>query len=172
MTDPFLGEIRLFGFDYAPPGWAFCNGQLLTISNNSTLFSVLKTTYGGDGRINFALPDLRGCVPMFWGQGPGLSPRTIGDRAGETGVALTVAEMPSHDHTFNVSTPLASERQPPGQAFAQGDGTSAFGTVESPTALYGFAIAVAGNGVAHNNVMPSLAVNFCIAVDGEFPRES
>jgi microcystin-dependent protein len=172
VTDPFIGEIRAFGFSYAPPGWAFCNGQLLTINDNTALYSVLRTTYGGDGRTTFALPDLRDAVPMFWGDGPGLSPRTIGEHGGTAGVKVTVGEMPSHPHSFNASGDLATERQPPGQAFAQGDGVSAFGAVESPVQMFNFAVAVAGMGYPHNNLMPFLTVSFCIALKGSFPTDA
>jgi microcystin-dependent protein len=172
VTDPFIGEIRAFGFPYAPPGWAFCNGQLLTIADNSTLYSLLGTHYGGNGQTTFGLPDLRGKVPMSWGQGPGLSPRSIGESAGADAVTLTVGEMPSHAHAFNASIDLADERQPPGQAFAQGDGTSAFGALESPTQMFNFGVAVAGQNQAHNNLMPFLTLSFCIALKGDWPGES
>lgn len=172
MTDPFIGEIRAFGFPYAPPGWAFCNGQTLSINQNSQLYSVIGTYYGGDGRTTFGLPDLRGSIPMFWGEGPGLSPRVLGERGGTPGVTLTVGEMPSHDHPFNASIDLADERQPPGQAFAQGDGISAFGAVEAATQMFSFVIAVAGENQAHNNLMPFLTLSFCIALQGDYPTET
>jgi microcystin-dependent protein len=172
VTDPFIGEIRAFGFPYAPPGWAFCNGQTLSINQNSQLYSVIGTHYGGDGRTTFGLPDLRGSIPMFWGEGPGLSPRVLGERGGTPEVTLTVGEMPSHDHPFNASIDLADERQPPGQAFAQGDGISAFGAVEAATQMFNFVIAVAGQNQAHNNLMPFLTLSFCIALQGDYPTES
>jgi microcystin-dependent protein len=169
VSHPFIGEIRAFGFPYAPSGWAFCNGQLLTIDHNNALFKVLGTTYGGNGQTTFALPDLRGRVPMSWGDGQGLTPRSIGEHGGTAGVTVTVGEMPSHQHSFNASVDLATERQPPGQAFAQGDGVSAFGAVESPTRMFDFAVAVSGMGQPHNNLMPFLTLSFCIALQGYFP---
>jgi microcystin-dependent protein len=172
VTDPFIGEIRAFGFSYAPPGWAFCDGQTLTINENSQLYSVIGERYGGDGHTTFALPDLRGSIPMFWGEGPGLSPRDIGEHGGTDTVTLTVGEMPSHDHTFNASIDLADERQPLGQAFAQGDGTSAFGAVEAATPMYNVVIAVSGQNQAHNNLMPFLTLSFCIALQGDYPTET
>ena len=172
MTDPFIGEIRAFGFPFAPPGWAFCNGQLLTVNDHKALYAVLGATYGGNGSTTFALPDLRNSVPMFWGDGPGLSPRSIGDKGGTAGVNLQVGEMPSHQHSFHASADLADERQPPGQAFAQGDGVSAFGIVESATTMFSFAVAVAGMGQPHNNQMPFLTLSFCIALQGYWPSET
>lgn len=172
MTDPFIGEIRAFGFPFAPAGWAFCDGQLLSVSEHKTLFAVLGATYGGNGSTTFALPDLRNSVPMSWGTGPGLSPRAIGDKGGQAGVSLRVSEMPSHEHSFNASADLADERQPSGQAFAQGDGVSAFGALESATTMFGFAIAVAGMGQPHNNQMPYLTLSFCIALQGYWPAEA
>lgn len=171
MSDPYIGEIRAFPYHYAPRGWAECNGQLLPISSNTALFQIIGTTYGGNGSTNFALPDLQARIPMGQGQGPGLSPRTIGEKGGTDTVTLRPAEMPSHSHDFNASGELASERQPAGQVFAQGDGISAFATVQQPTYLDPRVLSSAGNSAPHNNLMPFLTFRFCMAIQGEFPRD-
>lgn len=166
----FLGEIRAFPFAYAPAGWAACNGQLLTIQQNTTLFSLIGTSYGGDGRTTFALPDLQGRVPMCWGDGPGLTPRSLGQTGGAESVALTTAEMPQHSHSFNASSDLATERQPPGQLFAQGDGVSAYGDPTQPASyLFQGTLTFSGQSQPHGNLMPYLALTVCIAVQGDYP---
>lgn len=171
MSDQFIAEIRAFPFNFAPAGWAQCNGQLLPISQNTALFSLLGTTYGGDGSTTFGLPDLQGSVPVSAGQGHGLTERHPGEKAGSASVTLLQTEMPSHSHALNASADLAAERQPPGQVFAQGDGVSAFGPkTEMPAGFYPGAITYAGNSYPHNNLMPYLTVNYCIALQGTFPQ--
>jgi microcystin-dependent protein len=166
----FLGEIRAFPFSYAPAGWATCDGRLLTIQQNTGLFSLIGTSYGGDGRTTFALPDLQGKVPMGWGSGRGLSPRTIGETAGADRVTLTITEMPQHSHALNASGDLAAERQPAGQLFAQGDGISAYGDPTQPASyLYQGTLTFTGESQPHNNLMPYLALTVCIAVQGDYP---
>ncbi len=172
MADPFVAEIRIFPFNFAPKGWAFCNGQILPISQNTALFSLLGTTYGGDGKSTFALPDLQGRAPMHPGQGPGLSLHDLGETGGSETVTLLESEMPAHSHTYNVSAGDATDRIPTGQKFASGLGgvvpyAPAAGaplTQMSPVAL-----APAGGDLPHNNMQPYLTFNFCIALQGVFP---
>lgn len=166
----FLGEIRAFPYTFAPAGWAACNGQLLTIQQNTALFSLIGTSYGGDGRTTFGLPDLQGKVPMCWGNGRGLTPRTLGEVGGTETVTLTIAEMPQHDHGLNVSTDVATERQPPGQLFAEGRGIAAYGDATDPASyLFQGTLTFTGQSQPHNNLMPYLALTVCIAVQGDYP---
>lgn len=175
MADPFVAEIRIVPFNFAPQGWAFCNGQLLPISQNTALFSLLGTTYGGDGKSTFALPNLQGSAPMQQGQGPGLSIRDLGETGGEQTVPLLEAEMPSHRHTFQgvVSSDSAT---PANDALGGGGG---FGRPKLYTPSSGqnvqmssAALSVTGGGVPHNNMGPFLCLNFVIALQGVFPPRS
>ena len=174
MADPFVAEIRIFPFNFAPKGWAFCAGQLLPISQNTALFSLCGTIYGGDGKSTFALPDMQGNAPMQWGQGPGLSLHDIGEEGGSDTISLLQSEMPAHAH--NVGRAKADNGDsvtPVGNVFAQsaaGRGLAAFyhaapatGTV-SPNSL-----TAAGGGLPHNNRQPYLTLSFCIALQGVFP---
>jgi microcystin-dependent protein len=170
MSNNFIGEIQLYSFNYAPRGWAFCAGQLLPIQQNQALFSLLGTTFGGNGTTNFALPDLRSRVPVHSGNGPGLPSVVLGERAGAESVTLTQNEMPAHTHL-----PLASNVAPTvpdlnGKAWATG-GTAAYANPPNapmaPTAL-----ANAGGSQPHPNVQPSLVLNFCIALQGIFPSRN
>lgn len=171
MSDPFVAEIRIVGFNFAPTGWAFCNGQILPISQNTALFSLLGTTYGGDGRSTFALPNLQGAAAIGSGHGPGLSPRNLGEQGGSPTVALIESEMPSHTHTvqpagFPASAAVASE----GASIARSGGGSAYAPVDSNATLFApQAAQIAGAGQPHNNMMPYLALNFIIALRGVFP---
>src|SRR5687768_10460045 len=124
MADPFVAEIRCFGFNFAPRGWAQCNGQLLPISQNTALFSLLGTNYGGDGKTTFALPNLQGSVPMNQGQSGGTSDRSLGEASGSESITLLASEMPAHTHAFNAVESTATERQPPNQMFAVGEAIS------------------------------------------------
>ena len=169
MVDPYVGEIRVFGFDFAPRGWAQCNGQLLPLSQNTALFSLLGTMYGGDGRSSFALPDFEGRAAMMWGQGPGLSDRTQGEPGGTDSVTLTVSEMPAHDHTVNVSTFPANVSGPAGNVLAEAEGATPYEASAPDTQMASEAISPAGGSLPHNNLQPSLAMNFCIALQGVFP---
>src|SRR5947199_4601615 len=126
-VDPFVAEIRIFPFNFAPKGWAWCNGQLLPLSQNTALFSLLGTTYGGDGKSNFALPDLQGRAPMHPGQGPGLSLHDLGETGGSETVSLLESEIPAHNHNMSASSHQALENSPPGQPIASGDGHHSFG---------------------------------------------
>ena len=172
--DPFLAEIRPFGFNFAPRGWALCNGQLLSISQNTALFSLLGTTYGGDGRSNFALPNLQGSVPMAPGQGPGLSFHNLGEVDGTPAVTLPDSQAPVHSHNLvafagrggNAHTPTA------GISLADSQGNFAYDTaVPNPgVALNPATLTPVGGSQPHNNVMPTLVVNYCIALQGVFPQ--
>jgi len=174
MADPFVAEIRIFHFNFAPKGWAFCNGQLLPLSQNTALFSLLGTTYGGDGKSNFALPNLQGSAPIHAGQGPGLSLYDLGQQGGTETVTLLTTEMPAHPHQMSVSSQLGLENQVNvnnvGQLFAMGDGVNMYGAANSnvtPMAAQG--LALAGGNLPHNNMMPYLTLNFNIALQGVFP---
>jgi microcystin-dependent protein len=169
MADPFVAEIRIFPFNFAPKGWAWCDGQLLPISQNTALFSLLGTTYGGNGKSNFALPDLQGRAPMHPGQGPGLSLHDLGETGGSDTVTLLESEIPAHSHGFSVSQGDASEQTPVGQRLATGIGIGQYGAVASLTQLSPQMLAPAGGDQPHNNLMPYLTFYFCIALQGVFP---
>ena len=167
MSDPFVAEIRMFGFNFAPTGWAQCNGQLLPISQNTALFSLLGTFYGGDGKSTFALPDLQGGVPIHQGQGQGLSQYVIGQQGGSDFVTLITSEMPLHTHTFTASEELVNENNVTDNFFGAGETRYAAPAALTPMAFQ--ALAPAGGSLPHNNLMPYLVVNFCIAMQGIFP---
>jgi len=178
MSSPFVAEIRMFGFNFAPTGWAFCAGQLLPISQNTALFSLLGTQYGGDGKSTFGLPDLQGTSPMNQGQGPGLSQRFVGETAGEQTVTLVQTEMASHNHQMNCFGGAADSDSPgPTTTWSNTGGgrlgpnlftaTSANNVNMSPNAL-----SITGGSLPHNNMPPYLTVNFCIALQGIFPARS
>src|SRR5437870_3276251 len=126
MADPFVAEIRIFPFNFAPKGWAFCDGQLMPLSQNTALFSLVGTMYGGDGKSNFALPNMQGNAPMFWGQGPGLSLHDEGEMSGSETVTLLESEIPAHSHTMNISGQLALQNTPQAQLTAVGDGINLY----------------------------------------------
>jgi microcystin-dependent protein len=170
MADPFVAEIRPFGFNFAPKGWAQCNGQLLPISQNTALFALLGTYYGGDGKSTFALPNLQGSVPMQEGQSGGTSQRVIGEAAGAPTVTLLQSEIPVHTHAFNAVESTATERQPPNQMLAVGEAISFYRAAQPDTTMNAGMLAVSGGDLPHNNMQPSLAVNFCIALQGIFPQ--
>ncbi len=175
--DAYIGEIHIFGFNYAPRGWAQCDGQFLSISDNTALFSLLGTTYGGDGVTTFGLPDLRGRVPMHPGQEQGLSPRKLGDQVGESTVTLTTNELPSHNHQLELKYPIATTATTarPQQAYLAEVATEMqFSTdklvdVSSVQLDLNIQTDVAGNDQPHNNMQPYLVLNYCIAIDGIFP---
>jgi microcystin-dependent protein len=173
VSSPFVAEIRMFGFQFAPTGWAFCAGQLLPISQNTALFSLLGTTYGGDGKSTFALPDMQGNVPMHQGQGPGLADRFLGEIGGSETVTLLQSEMPLHSHTMSVSSGVGLENNPSGQKFAEGDGVKMYApTAANPVMMSPFALTPAGASLPHNNMQPYLTINFCIALQGVFPARN
>jgi microcystin-dependent protein len=175
--DPFVAEIRIFPFNFAPKGWAFCDGQLLPLSQNTALFSLLGTTYGGDGKSNFALPNLQGRAPMQPGQGPGLSLHDLGEAAGSDTVTLLQSEIPAHSHSFNADANTASTPNPAGGSYADArwnvppnSGKVVIYSGATPTTQLGpNAIAPAGGSQPHNNLMPYLTLNFCIALQGVYP---
>jgi microcystin-dependent protein len=175
VTDQFVGEIRTFGFNFAPSGWALCNGQLLPISQNTALFSLLGTIYGGDGKSTFALPNLQGRAPMFWGQGPGLSQHDEGESAGEPFVTLLDSEMPAHQHSLNANS-AAGDLPTPGPAISLARSTPFIyktpAGAAAPLPLSPSAVGVTGGSQPHNNMMPFLTVNLCIALQGIFPPRS
>jgi microcystin-dependent protein len=167
MADPFVAEIRMFGFNFAPTGWAQCNGQLLPLSQNTALFSLLGTFYGGDGKSTFALPDLQGSTPVHSGQGPGLSDYFLGQQGGTEFVTLLQSEMPFHNHGFVASEEVVNANSPENAWF--GAGETRYAALAAPVTLNPQAITVAGGSLPHNNLMPYLVVNFCIAMQGVFP---
>ncbi len=170
MADPFVAEIRIFPFNFAPKGWAFCNGQLLPISQNTALFSLLGTTYGGDGKSNFALPDMQGNAPMHPGQGPGLSLHDLGETGGSQTVTLLASEMPLHPHGLMANTLDAADVNivSPTASFAQSQGGTLY-QAASNGQLAATTLAPAGGSLPHNNMQPFLTFNFNIALQGVFP---
>ncbi len=175
MADPFVAEIRIFPFNFAPKGWAWCNGQLLPISQNTALFSLLGTTYGGDGKSTFALPNIQGSAVMHPGQGPGLSLHDLGETGGSETVTLLESEIPAHTHTTSASQGDGTERTPGvggGQLLATGVGISQYQTPGPLTNLSPSAAAPAGGDLPHNNLQPYLTLNFNIALQGIFPPRS
>jgi microcystin-dependent protein len=173
MADPFVAEIRIFPFNFPPKGWAWCDGQILPISQNTALFSLLGVTYGGDGKSNFALPDLQGRTPMHIGAnqpGPGLSLRDLGETGGEENVNLLESEFPFHTHTMQVSTSDANSNSPEGQLIGSGVGVGMYALPSTPpTQLNPQVLAPAGGDQPHNNLMPYLTMYFNIALQGVFP---
>lgn len=174
MADPFVAEIRIFPFNFAPRGWAWCDGQLLPISQNTALFSLLGTTYGGNGQNNFALPDLQGRAPMHFGQGPGLSLHDLGEAGGAATVTLLESQIPQHTHTFLASAAPADAQTPAGLSPARVIGAQPYGTPAGApmVTMAPEAIAPSGGGMPHNNLMPYLTFYFCIALQGVFPPRS
>ena len=172
MADPFVAEIRIFPFNFAPKGWAWCDGQLLPLSQNTALFSLLGTTYGGNGKSNFALPDLQGRAPMHPGQGPGLSLHDLGETGGSETVSLLESEIPSHSHSMRASGDPADNNLPTNTAMAAkpvGRGNNLYITAVAPAQMNFSALAPAGGDQPHNNMMPYLTFYFCIALQGVFP---
>jgi microcystin-dependent protein len=169
MADPFVAEIRVFPFNFAPKGWAWCDGQLLPLSQNTALFSLLGTTYGGDGKSNFALPDLQGRAPMHPGQGPGLSLHDLGETGGSETVTLLESEIPSHGHTLRASQADATTRITAGQMPATSLGLSLYGAPAANVSMSDNTLAPAGGDQPHNNLQPYLTFYFNIALQGVFP---
>lgn len=171
MADPFVAEIRIFPFNFPPKGWAFCDGQLLPLSQNTALFSLLGTTYGGNGTSNFALPDLQGCAPMHPGQGPGLSLHDLGETGGSEAVTLLESEMPAHTHTMRIHDIDLGEVNAPSsnRSLAQSANSTIYTAAANLTQLAPQALTPAGNSFPHNNMQPFLTLNFNIALQGVFP---
>ena len=179
MSQPFIGQIIGFAGNFAPSGWALCNGQLLSISSNAALFSILGTSFGGNGTTTFALPDLRGRVPVHAGQGPGLSPYVLGESTGTENVTLTVGQMPAHSHLVNANASNGTAPSPNGHLLAQAvDSTKKSVDVYSVApaskllTLAAATIASAGGSLPHANIQPVLAINFIIALVGIFPSRN
>lgn len=168
MAEPFLSEIRMMSFGFAPKGWALCGGQLLPINQNQALFSLLGTTYGGDGRVNFGLPNLQGRAPIHMGQG-----HTLGERGGEQGHTLSISEIPTHVHTANATTVVATTNIPASNLMlAQSSGSFLYSAPSNLTAMAPNALANVGGSQAHLNMQPFLVLNFCIALQGIFPSRN
>ena len=171
MADPFVAEIRIFPFNFAPKGWAWCNGQLLPISQNTALFSLLGTTYGGDGKSTFALPDLQGSAPMHPGQGPGLSLHDLGETGGSETVTLLESEIPAHTHALRAQSTTGTKSTPSGNTIARVSGATPY-LPPAGAVLVNMApesLAPAGGSLPHNNLMPYLTFYFNIALQGVFP---
>jgi len=170
--EPLLGQIKLIAFNFPPKGWAFCDGQLMAINQNQALFSLLGTTYGGDGRQTFALPDLRGRIPVGMGQGPGLQNYTLGQRGGEEFHTLTVAELPAHSHPVYADGAPGSSALPTGALPARnGSATPDYGSPPNAT-LAPASLGSAGGGQPHENRKPTLTLHYIIALQGVFPSQS
>jgi microcystin-dependent protein len=180
MSDQFVAEIRIFPFNFAPTGWATCDGQLMPISQNTALFSLLGTTYGGDGKSTFGLPNLQGSAPMQPGQGQGLSLRDLGEMSGTDSITLLTSEIPVHTHTVQASNQTATVATPTGNvpariAFSTGtqSGSGVAYSANAPTVqMAPQALAPTGAGQPHNNLQPYLVLTFCIALQGIFPPRS
>jgi microcystin-dependent protein len=164
MAEPFLSEIRIMSFVFAPKGWALCNGQLLPINQNQGLFSLLGTTFGGDGRVNFALPDLRGRVPIHVGSG-----HTLGEKGGEQAHTLSISELPTHTHVANGSSDKAANVPSATTVFGKSAPQAAYGGASNLVAMNAAMVKNTGGSQAHLNMEPFLTLSFCIALQGIFP---
>lgn len=171
MADPFVAEIRMFPFNFAPKGWAWCDGQLMPLSQNTALFSLLGTTYGGNGTSNFALPDLQGRAPMQHGQGPGLSLRDLGESGGSASETLLESEIPAHSHSLGVQQVPGDSATPAGNVYARAVGATPYRDAAGATLteMAQEALEPSGGSAPHNNLQPYLTCYFCIALQGVFP---
>lgn len=170
MSEPFVGEVRMFAGNFAPRGWAFCDGQLLAVSQNDALFSLLGTIYGGDGRTTFGLPDLRGRLPLHAGHGPGLSDRRLGAKGGAEKVTLTVNQLPSHSHQFSATTSNATDNSPSStMTVAKGVGFDPYIASSANVPMASNTVSSIGGSQSHTNLMPYLCVHFIIALFGIYP---
>lgn len=173
MSDPFIAEIKIFAGNFAPRGWAFCDGQLLQISQNTALFSLVGTTYGGDGRTTFGLPDIQGRLVMGPGSGPGLTPRLLGERAGAETATLGASQLPSHTHPAVGAHPVpADDDDPQGKALAATPGANVYGAPASLVDMASDSLTTTGGTDAHSNMQPYLALHYIIALVGLFPSRS
>ena len=170
MSDPLLGEIILFSGNFEPPGWLFCDGRLLPISEHTALFEIVGNSYGGDGRTTFGIPDLRGRVPMGTGAGTGLTNRNLGEEPGAETVILDVTELPSHDHTLRATNSSATQTQPSGNILATAN-TSQYLNAATSVVMGTDSIGPSGSNAPHANVQPSTVLNFIIAIAGRSPRD-
>lgn len=164
MAEPFLSEIRIMSFDFPPKGWAFCNGQLLPIMQNQALFSLLGTTFGGDGRVNFALPDLRDRTPIHVGSG-----HTLGERGGSQVVTLSIAQLPIHGHTLNATSDAGTVTNATNNVLANSNPSEIYASPQQLVALNQDSVSITGGSQPHNNMQPFLTLNLCIALQGIFP---
>ena len=173
MSEPFVGEIKMFAGNFAPRGWALCDGQLLAVSQNDALFSLLGTTYGGDGRTTFALPDMRGRIPMHAGSGPGLSQRLLGQKGGSETHSLSINEIPNHTHSVQALNKPGDSGNPEDRYWAaSSDAPMAYSNADPDVNLAGEAIDSAGGNQSHYNMMPNLCINFIIALFGIYPSRN
>ena len=176
--EPFIGEIRIFGGNFAPKDWAFCDGQLIKITDNTTLYAVIGTTYGGDGRVTFALPDLKGRAPMQPGRGYGLTDRVLGERRGTNTISLTQDQIPAHNHTMKAESVTGTTPEPQNNSLAQiksrAGSVNVYHTEQSqqPGHLANEALQTAGANQPHDNTQPYLVLNFIICLDGIFPSRN
>jgi len=171
VSDQYLGEIRMFGFNFAPQGWAFCNGQILPISQNTALFSLLGTTYGGNGTSTFGLPNLQGRVAIHQGQGLGLSPYDLGQVGGTETVTLTQNQMPQHNHSVNASSAPGTGGRPGGAVLARAP-DDVYAASSDGTTMLANMVGTAGGSQPHSNIQPYVVVTFCIALQGIFPSRN
>ena len=169
MSEPFVGEIRMFAGNFAPRGWAFCDGQLLAVSQNDALFSLLGTIYGGDGRTTFGLPDMRGSLTVHAGQGPGLSERRLCAKGGAEKVTLTVNQLPSHSHAYQASTASGDQSSPIGNVLAGRAGDATYTEDTAITPMSSNSVSHVGGSQSHTNLMPYLCINYIIALIGIYP---
>ena len=172
MSDPFIGEIRMFAGNFAPRGWAFCDGQLLAVSQNDALFSLLGTIYGGDGRTTFGLPDLRGRIPVHAGTGPGLSLRRLGEKSGTETVTVTTAQLPAHTHPLQGTGQFADTPNPAMLAPAKSTTADVYINEAPSVNLSSSAVTSTGGSQSHTNLMPFLCISFIIALVGIYPSRS
>ena len=171
MSEPYVGEIRMVGFNFAPQGWARCDGQTLPISQNDTLFALIGTTYGGDGQVTFNLPDLRGRLPVHAGQGPGLSNRLLGEKSGTETVTLTAQQLPSHTHPAQAQTGSGNQDSPANGVWAA-SGQAQYGAGAGNVGMKNMLISTTGGSQPHDNLMPYATINFIIALYGIFPSQN
>ena len=172
MPEPYVAEIRLFAGNFAPSGWALCNGQLIAIVDNDPLFQVIGTTYGGDGITNFAVPDLRGRSPICFGQGAGLTDRVLGEAGGTESQTLDITQIPAHSHVVNASAAPGDATSPAGAAPAVSDASKVYSAGTPNATMAAGTIGNAGDGQAHNNMSPYLAINYIISLFGVFPSQA
>lgn len=171
MSEPFIGEIRMFAGNFAPRGWAFCDGQLLAVSEHDALFSLFGTIYGGDGRTTFGLPELRGRIPIHAGSGPGLSPRTLGAKSGTENETIVSNTMPSHTHAWRTTTGAAQNASPIGAMLAK-PAANVYETIDPTDSMAADMVQPTGGSQSHDNVMPYLCVNFIVALQGIYPSQN
>jgi microcystin-dependent protein len=169
MAQPYVGEIRMFAGNFAPAGWAFCNGQLMAIAENDTLFNLIGTTYGGDGQETFALPDLQGRVPLHWGTGSGLSTYVIGESLGVEQVTLTINQIPAHNHLVNATSSAGTQSSPADNLLAASTAVALYNSNAPNQSLYPGSLQTAGGSQPHDNMQPFLCLSFIISLFGIYP---